>query len=275
MNKEDFFISHFSKSSIKIGDDGAIVGRYVYSKDAFFENIHFKREWLSFYDIAKKAMLVNISDAVAMNARPRYILLSVALPKSLTKKEISELARGFIETADAYNIEIIGGDTISNTKIDITITVMSELLNKPLLRRGLKEGDLMAFTGDLGRSSKALRYLLSGGEAHSKSKFRHIELRSSFISSSARYINSGMDISDGLMSDLDKLSKTNRLGFSFMRNMPNSLLCSGEEYEMLISFSPRERKTLIRRAQAQRVALNIFAKARRTKFINSCKANHF
>ena len=275
MNKEDFFISHFSSSSRKIGDDGAIIGSYVYSKDAFFENIHFKRSWLSLYDIAKKAMLVNLSDAVAMNAKPEYVLLSVAIPSSLSRSEISELARGFSETASTYGVEIIGGDTISNTKIDITITVMSKLYAKPLQRRGLKAGDLLAYTGSLGSSKKALRYLLSGGQAHTKSKFRDIQLRSEFIQNSARYLSAGMDISDGLMSDLDKLSKINHLGFHFIKNIEKNVVCSGEEYEMLISFSPRERKTLIRLAEKARVKLNIFAKARRTRFKNSCKSNHF
>ncbi len=275
MNKEDFFISQFSKASMRIGDDGAIVDKYVYSKDAFFENIHFKRAWLSFYDIAKKAMLVNLSDAIAMNAVPRYILLSVALPGSLNRKDIAELADGFIDTAALYNIEIIGGDTISNTKIDITITVMSELITKPLERRGLRHNDLVAYTGTLGGSKKALRYLLNGGKAHTKSKFRHIELRGSLISNAARYLSAGMDVSDGLMSDLDKLSKINRLGFHFNSKMNKNTICSGEEYEMLISFSPRERKTMKRRAQKERVKLNIFAKAVRKKHINSCKANHF
>ena len=41
-----------------IGDDGAIIDKYVYSKDAFFENVHFKTKWMSHYQIASKAMNV-------------------------------------------------------------------------------------------------------------------------------------------------------------------------------------------------------------------------
>ncbi len=44
MNKEDFFIKQFSNSKF-IGDDGAVVNNYVYSQDAFFENVHFKTSW--------------------------------------------------------------------------------------------------------------------------------------------------------------------------------------------------------------------------------------
>ena len=92
MNLENYFISQFCNSHI--GDDGAVIDGYVYSKDAFFENVHFKKEWLSYKQIAKKAMLVNLSDAIAMNSLPRYALLSVAMPKSMTKQNMKELAEG-------------------------------------------------------------------------------------------------------------------------------------------------------------------------------------
>jgi len=68
MDKENYLISLFKNSFI--GDDGAVVGEWVYSKDLFCEDIHFKEKWMSLKQIAKKAMLVNISDAIVMNAHP-------------------------------------------------------------------------------------------------------------------------------------------------------------------------------------------------------------
>ena len=118
MNLENYFISQFKNSYI--GDDGALINGFVYSKDAFFENVHFKRKWMSYYQIASKAMLINISDAIAMNAEPVYALLSVAMPKNITKAQMRELVSGFKDAADKFGIEIIGGDTISNIKLDIT-----------------------------------------------------------------------------------------------------------------------------------------------------------
>lgn len=155
MNKEDHFISHFSKKTRHIGDDGALIDGFVYSKDAFFENIHFKREWMSLHDIAYRSMMVNISDAIAMNAKPLYALLAVALPKEMTKSQMQELSQGFIKAAKKYNIDIIGGDTIANTKLDITVTIISKTKN-PLLRKGMRNGHLLAYTGKLGNSKKSL-----------------------------------------------------------------------------------------------------------------------
>ena len=272
MNLENYFIAQFN--SKLIGDDAAVVGDMVYSKDAFFEGVHFKKEWLSYYDIAKKAMLVNISDAIAMNATPKYALLSVAMPKSMSKSDMKELADGFLSVADEFGIDIIGGDTISNTKLDITITIIS-ISKKPLYRVGLRENYLLAYTGKLGDSSKELKKLFNLSKIHNRSKFIDIKLRSVFVKKASRVLKTGMDISDGLYSDTEKLSKINRIGVRVFNHIPKSIACSGEEYEMLVSFDKRDRKTILRVAKLSRVKINIFAKAARGKFVNRCKAHHF
>jgi thiamine-monophosphate kinase len=272
LNLENHFISQFCNE--KIGDDGAVIGNYVYSKDAFFEGVHYKKEWLSYFDIASKAMLVNISDAVAMNAKPKYALLSVAMPKCMSKKDMIELADGFKSVADKFNIEIIGGDTISNTKLDITITIISKT-DKVLMRTKVRENYLFAYTGEVGRATKELKKLFNLGKIHKKSKFIDINLREDFIHKSQRVLKAGMDISDGIFSDLDKMASLNKIGIKFMQKMPKSLACSGEEYEMLVAFDARDIKALKRRAQQSRTPLTIFAKATRNRYINRCKAHHF
>lgn len=272
MNLENYFISQFN--SKKIGDDGALIDGFVYSKDAFFENVHFKTKWMSHYQIAKKAMLSNISDAIAMNAKPIYALLSVAMPKTITKQEMVDLANGFKDIAKKYDISIIGGDTISNIKLDITITIVSKT-SKPLCRKGTRLNDLFAYTGKLGQSKKDLIALRNGAKLHKKSKFIDIQLRDKFIANSTKFLSSGMDISDGLFSDLDKLSSINKIGVNFFTRIPKSIGCSGEEYEMLVSFDRRNKKTIIRRAKQSRTDITIFANAKRNKYINRCKAHHF
>jgi len=269
---ENFFISQFETNFV--GDDAAEVDGLVYSKDAFFENVHFKREWMSIKDVARRAMMVNVSDAVAMNAEPLYALLAVAMPKEISRQEAKELAEGFKEAAEFYNMEIIGGDTIANTKLDITVTVVSRS-KKPLFRKGMREGDLLAYTGELGKSAKELKRLLRGGRIHKKSKFRSIKLRDRFVGTARRFLNCGMDISDGLFSELEKLSQINKKGFSFLQPVPRSVGCSGEEYEMLVCFDPRNKKAIIRRAKQTRTLLHIFARAQRGGYKNICKRHHF
>ena len=272
MNLENYFISLFNNNHI--GDDAALIDGFVYSKDAFFENVHFKKEWMNYDQIAAKAMLVNISDAVAMNAKPLYALLSVAMPTSITKKDMQLLANGFQSVAKYYDLEIIGGDTISNTKLDMTITIISRT-KQALLRKGIRENYLFAYTGELGKSARDLKRLFNLGKIHKKSKFVDIELRVDFIRESARFLKAGMDISDGLFSDLQKLLKLNSKGIRFLQKIPKSVGCSGEEYEMLVAFDRRDKKAVIRRAKQSRTKLNIFAKASRNRYKNRCKSHHF
>ena len=273
MNREDFFIKEIGNGRF-VGDDAAVIGKMCVSQDAFFENVHFKREWMSLYEIGRKAMLVNLSDAVAMNASPRYALLTVAMPKDMSRVQMKELARGLKETAAAYGVEIIGGDTIANTKLDLSITIMADC-PKPLKRKGIKPGDQLAYTGVLGQGSAGLKRALRGGRVPPKNRFRHPTLRRCFISRAARHLRVGMDISDGLFADLQKLSRLNRIGFLFSKPIDKNIGCSGEEYEMLIAFNPKKLKTLKRIAARCRTKLNVFAKAARRGYRNPCKAHHF
>ena len=273
-NKEDFFIKQFNKNSKIIGDDGAVIGKLVYSCDAFFENVHFKREWMSLKQIARKAMLVNISDAIAMNAKPKYALLSVAIPKEYSKKDIKKLASGFLDIANMYGIEIIGGDTISNSKLDISITIISETKNAKL-RSGIKKNDLLCYTGNLGSSKRDLETLLQGGIISKKSKFIEPKLNADFFFEISRYVNASMDISDGLFFELERLSKQSKKGFKFFYDIPKNLGCSGEEYELLFSFPLKYQSKIENIAKKHNVNLNIFAKAVNGKYKCDCKNHHF
>jgi thiamine-monophosphate kinase len=278
MNKEKYFIKQFKKSSI-IGDDGAVISdsnskQIVYSVDAFFENVHFKRDWMSLKQIAIKSMLVNISDAIVMNAIPKYALLTVAIPSDFNKKELKELASGFKKIAKQYNIEIIGGDTVSNEKLDISITIISTTKN-PIYRKGIKKNHLLCYTGDLGFVKQDLEKALSGKKLSKKSKFITPKLNPKFFYKISKYISSAMDISDGLGFELERLSKINKLGFEFNKYIPKDILCSGEEYEILFTFNEKHLFKIQKIAKKYNVNLNIFGKAIKGKYIHSCKEHHF
>ncbi len=274
MNVENYFISTFCAAKSPIGDDGAVMGKWIYSKDLFFENIHFKRQWLTPFQIGYKAMIVNISDAIAMNATPRYALLGIAIPKSMSLHQMDELSSGIRSAAFEYGIEIIGGDTIGNSKLDLSVTIISES-SHPLTRRGLKRGDVIAYTGKIGASAKQLRALLNGGKVHRKSRFVTPQLRQGFVSDARRYLRCGMDISDGLFSDIEKLSRANRLGVQWDKKIPKKIGCSGEEYEMLIAFPRRHLITLQRLAARHRTTITPVALAVRGSYSNRCKSHHF
>jgi thiamine-monophosphate kinase len=255
-----------------IGDDGALVDGMIYSMDAFCENTHFKREWMSLEQIATKAMLVNISDAIAMNAKPLYALISISLPHNITTKEIDELTYGFNKTASQFGCEIIGGDTVGGDKLDISITIISKSDN-PLLRQGLKEGDILAYTGTLGGSKRDLKRLFNGERVESNSRFITPILRDEFIYRAREYLRVGMDISDGLFCDTNKLLELNNLGCEMLHEIKPEIGSSGEEYEMLIGFEPQHLAPI--QAIAAKLTITPFAKVIQTSAPLACKSHHF
>ncbi|WP_416768910.1 thiamine-phosphate kinase [Sulfurimonas sp. ST-25] len=274
MDLEKRFIASVAAASKQIGDDGAVIGSTVYSNDAFIEGTHFKRAWMTPRQIAYKAFAVNISDAVAMNAVPRYALLAIGIPSSFTAGEVDALAAGFVEASAAFGCELVGGDTVKSDRLIISLTIVSET-RRPLRRSGIKRGDLLAFTGSVGKAKRELQYLLAGRRAHAQSHYVRPPLRREFIAAAAPYLRAGMDISDGIYTDLQRLADLNRTGFSFFRPLGKSAGCSGEEYEMLVAFPPRMRKRVEYLARKHRTPLTVFARAARTRYKNPCKSHHF
>ena len=272
MNKEDIFINFFKNKFI--GDDGAYINGYVYSSDCFFENVHFKRNWLTYFQISQKAMLVNISDAIVMNAKVKYAIINCAIPNYMSIKDLEELANGFIKTAKKHNIKIIGGDTIENNKLDIAITLISKTKH-PIYRKGIEKNDLIAYTGDIGEVDKDLKKLLKDKKINKKSKFIKPILNPNFFYKASKYIKASMDISDGLYQELERLSKINKVGFKFTKKIKDKKACSGEEYEILFACSKKNKSIIEAIALKHNVKLNFFAYATDGVFKSPCKKHHF
>ncbi len=272
MDKEHYLISKLS--SRYIGDDAAVVGDTLYSMDAFFEDVHFKREWMSMTQIGRKAMLINISDAIAMNAKPQFALVTVSIPKDMSKSDIDELTQSMEGTAKEYGCEIIGGDTIGGDKLHLSITIISKSSN-PLLRTGLKEGDLLAFTGTLGESKRDLDALLKGEKIAGNSRFFEPILRAEFIAKTRPFLSAGMDISDGLFCDTNKLLDINKYGFNILLNINDSIGASGEEYEMLIGFNADDIEAIESIANELNLPLTVFAEVAKNNKRFECESHHF
>lgn len=157
MDKERYIFDKF-RSKFN-GDDCAVIGERAYCKDLFVEGVHFRRGWLSLREIGAKAMLVNISDMIATNARAKYALLGLALPREIGTREIDELCAGVSETAREWGIRIIGGDTIGSDLIALSVSLIGKCKH-PVFRSGARVGDLIAHTGELGSVGRDLAVLL-------------------------------------------------------------------------------------------------------------------
>lgn len=314
MDKESYFLNLLAQSDItqNLNDDCALLSpllskdkKYIIAADSFVENIHFKmchkdskihfhpkhchhsneidskHKWLSYENLAKKAFLVNISDILSSGALPQYALLSIVLHKDMKNTQIQEVLQGITSICKAYNMKLIGGDTMCGKELSFHITLIGRLIGKYLHRDRVKEGDLLAYTsmrkGDLGSSFKTLKKLLRYGTnkhilprhvietTHRDSRFALPFLRMAFLKKSHRLLHACMDISDGLANEIKRLESQNKLTLLPYSTLKKEVYQSGEEYELLFSFKEKNLTALQRIADSTRTQIHVIGKFGRYK----------
>ena len=137
-----------------IGDDCAYLKELgiVITQDNFVEDIHFKRNWATPYQIGYKAAAVNISDVLASGAKPAYITVGLSLPRDIDTSFIKELYRGI--TAGSYGAELAGGDITGGEKICISITALGNAKGRTISSRSnAQAGYAIILSGETGTSA--------------------------------------------------------------------------------------------------------------------------
>lgn len=216
--KEHDFINIIKKQtqSSFLGDDCAYLKDLgiVVTQDNFIENIHFKTNWATPYQIGYKATAVNISDILASGAIPAYISVGLSLPSNINEEFIKELYKGI--QAGAYNAQIIGGDITGGNEIAISITAIGKVANRKISSRSnAKAGYVIITNGEFGKSSKGLKELQKG-IADSEFIKAHLEPTldikfSEEISSQIDVDYAMMDTSDGLADALFQIAKSSNV----------------------------------------------------------------
>jgi len=154
---------------IGIGDDAAVLrpragADWVLTTDAFLENVHFLLRVHPPEAVGYKALARATSDLAAMGARPRFFLLSLALPPSCTGKWFDRFLDGMARAARSFGLVLAGGDTTRNPLAAINLTVIGEVApGQAVLRSGARPGDSICVSGTLGEAELGLRLLQRGG----------------------------------------------------------------------------------------------------------------
>ena len=154
------------ESTLKgIGDDAAVLDfgtrKTVVSTDLLIEGVHFDLAYMPLKHLGYKAVVVNLSDICAMNAKPTHITVSVAVSNRFPLEALEELYEGIARAAKEYKIDVVGGDTTSSQKgMIISITALGEAdENEIVYRNGAKATDLLVVTGDIGAAYMGLQVL--------------------------------------------------------------------------------------------------------------------
>ena len=142
----DIIEQYFSRNNsdnpsvyLGIGDDAAITSipsgmEQVIAIDTLVEGVHFKKDTPA-YELAWKALAVNLSDLAAMGATPSWFTLALTLPE-VSESWLTDFSNGLFALAGQYKISLIGGDT---TKGPLTVSIQvagHAPQGKSLLRSG-------------------------------------------------------------------------------------------------------------------------------------------
>lgn len=280
-------ISIKNKETIKgIGDDAAVLSfgekQVVVTTDLLVEGIHFDLIYTPLKHLGYKAVVVNLSDVFAMNAKPLQITVSLAISGKFTKEAVDELYSGIFAACDTYHVDVVGGDTTSSvTGMVISITAIGVAdADKLVYRSGAKKNDLICVSGDLGAAYVGLQLLerekavfqsnpkiqpALGGNDYILSRILRPEARGDIINmieSKNILPTAMMDISDGLSSELLHICEQSNCGSRIYEDkIPIAdvvrskalemnieplvtALNGGEDYELLFTINPTQYELL-------------------------------
>ncbi len=131
----------------------------VVTTDLLVEGVHFDLSYMPLKHLGYKAVVVNLSDVYAMNAKATQITVSIAVSNRFPLEALEELYAGIETAAKIYNVDVVGGDTTSsNTGLLISVTAIGEV-QLPVYRNGAKINDLLVVSGDLGGAFMGLQVL--------------------------------------------------------------------------------------------------------------------
>jgi thiamine-monophosphate kinase len=261
----------------------------VVTTDALVSGVHF------FPDdppdaVGSKSLRVNLSDLAAKGAQPLGFLLALALPDDFSENWLASFAEGLGADADAFNCPLLGGDTVRTTgPTTINISAFGAVKNGQMVRRaGAQPGDLVVVTGTIGDAAIGLllrkdpglrtRLGLSAGQLDELvGRYLRPQPRSAIAELLPRFVSAAMDVSDGLVGDLEKLCRVSNVAAEIQaEHLPLSdaaraalaaepavletIITGGDDYEILATAASTNVGPLCKEASARGVAISVIGR---------------
>jgi len=219
---------------------------------------------MSFRQVARKAVVMNISDLAAKGVEPVAILASIGIPSDFKETDIKQIGMGLNEGAREYDAYVLGGDTNEASDLVISCSAFGVCEKQHLMKRsGARPGDLVAVTGFFGKTASGLKILLEKLSAPPKIGKALVDsvlmpcarLKEGLALAHTHAVTASIDSSDGLAWSLHEISRASNVGF-VMDSLPVApeaeefakhhnldltelTLYGGEEYELIITVKPK------------------------------------
>ena len=271
MNEFELIKNYFQKlskkspGSLNLNDDVFFdkKNELVISVDTYIEGNHFinfKTPGL----VMKKIIRASISDLICKGVQPKYYFISGSgNKKSFSKSNLSKISKSLNEEQKKYDIFLSGGDTVFSNKLSFTITSVG--FSKSIIYRNrAKVYDDIYVSGNLGDSFLGLLIL------QKKIKLKNLlnkyftnqyyipNLKLKLANQLKKFANSSIDISDGLLTDLDKMLNNQKLSYKLnLDDIPISnnlkkvlklkklskvnFISRGDDYQILFTASKSKR----------------------------------
>ena len=274
MHEFELIKNYFQKLSIKspsalnLNDDVFFdkKNRLVVSVDTYIEGNHFidfKKPEL----VIKKIIRSSISDLICKGVNPKYYFISGSgNKKSFSKSNLSKISKALNQEQNKYKIFLSGGDTVFSNKLSFTITSIG-FANSIVYRNKAKINDDIYISGNLGDSYLGLLVLKNKLKLNQRLKKYFINqyylpnIQLKLTDKIKKFANTSIDISDGLLADLDKMINNQKLSYKlFLKDIPisNNLrkvidlkklskinyVSNGDDYQILFTASKNKMRII-------------------------------
>jgi thiamine-monophosphate kinase len=227
-------------------------------------------------DAARKSIVACVSDFASKGVKPSYGMISINLPKTISRSKINQIVSGFRKASKEFDISILGGDTNGGREIVFNVCLFG-IVDKIVTRKNSKKGDLVFVTGPFGYTAAGLDMIL--GKKRGKTEFVKKAINSvikpkprlNFGIKNKKYFSSSMDSSDGLSTTLNEMANQSKNKFiitkipalkdlenfvkSYKLNLNNLVFNGGEEYEFVFTIPPNHKKTIVKNAKSLKIPI--------------------
>tara|TARA_B100001057_G_scaffold255487_1_gene255735 strand:- start:2358 stop:3317 length:960 start_codon:yes stop_codon:yes gene_type:complete len=277
-------LSKNNKSSLNLNDDVFFdkSKKLVVSVDTYIEGKHF----INFKEpnlVIKKIIRSSISDIICKGVKPKYYFISGSgNKKTFSSANLKKISDSLKQEQKKYNIYLCGGDTVQSNKLSFTITSIG-FAEKIIFRNDAHFNDDIYVTGTLGDSYVGLKILKKKIKTNTYLKKYfinkyylpnlHINLTNKFID----FANTSIDISDGLVADLEKLLNKQKFSYKlelesipisnnlkkliFQKKLDKiSCISQGDDYQILFTANPNKSRIIKKIAKSLDIKISKIGK---------------